>query len=65
MVVIFDKISRRLYYVIYVIREIFSTSSFILAKVSLRDEILDVDEKQEVLDEIEYLENLTNDIYEL
>ena len=29
------------------------------------DTELDVDEKQEVLDEIEYLENLTNDIYEL
>jgi len=29
------------------------------------DEELDIYEKQEVIDEIEYLENLTNDIYEL
>jgi hypothetical protein len=29
------------------------------------DDELDINEKQQVLDEIEYLENLTNDIYEL
>jgi hypothetical protein len=29
------------------------------------DDELDINEKQEVIDEIEYLENLTNDKYEL